>query len=335
MILVTGGTGLVGAHLLLHLVQKGETVRAIHRKESNLDRVAHIFSYYTDNATTLFQQIEWIQADITDIPSLEAAFRDVKYVYHCAALISFDPGDYFSLRKINTKGTANIVNLCLANQIKKLAYISSIAALGKHESSLHVDEETEWNDTNINVYALTKYAAEMEVWRGTQEGLDAVIINPGVILGAGFWDSGSGLYFKQIAKGLPMYPPSGTGFISVKDVVKIITSLMESNIKNQRYVALNKNLAHKDVLSKIAVQLGKKPSKKIVKYWQLSLFSKLDYFINLITRRGRKLTSNGVNSLKRQDIYSNEKIKDALGFKFDDLDAEINFISQKYLEEYP
>jgi len=335
MILVTGGTGLVGAHLLLHLLQKGHKIRATHRKGSDLKRVQHVFSYYTGNASELFNKIDWVEADITDIPALEFAFIDIEYVYHCAALISFDPRDYYKLRNINTKGTANIVNLCLAKNIKKLGYISSIAALGKSEATVNVDEETEWSDAEVNVYALTKYAAEIEVWRGTQEGLDAVTINPGVILGSGFWHSGSGLFFKQVAKGLPMYPPGGTGFVSVQDVVKMITQLMESDIKNQRFIAVNKNLEHKEILSKIAKNLGKPSNKKTLKFWQLHAYSRFDFLIDFITRRGRKLTKKGVNALKRQEIYSNKKIKNTISFTFDDLDKEIAFISSKYQEEFP
>lgn len=335
MILVTGGTGLVGAHLLVHLLKKGETVRAIHRKDSNLQQVKKVFSYYEENFEALFAKIEWVEADITDIPSLEIAFKDITYVYHCAALISFDPNAYFTLKNTNTKGTANIVNLCLAHNIKKLGYLSSIATIGKNEASPIVTEENDWNDTNVNVYALTKYTAEMEVWRGTQEGLDAVIINPGVILGPGFWHSGSGQFFSKTAKGLSYYPPNGSGFIAVDDVVRMIVTLMESPIKNENYIAVAENLKHKVILTKIAAALGKPAPRKPLKIWQLTVLYKLDWLVHLLTRRGRKLSKMQVHGLKRQEIYSNTKIKEAIKFEFTDLDPVIRFTSGRFLEEYP
>ncbi|MCO4822775.1 MAG: SDR family oxidoreductase, partial [Flavobacteriaceae bacterium] len=196
MILVTGGTGLVGSHLLYQLVKADQDIRAIYRSEDKLALVKKVFSYYTEDFEFLFSKIEWLKGDLNNIPLLEDAFKDVGYVYHCAAFISFDPSDYRQLRKINIDGTANIVNLSIINQVKKLCYVSSIAAVGQTETNETINENTEWNKENHHsVYAITKYGAEMEVWRGTQEGLDAVIGNPGIIIGPGFWRAGSGSLF--------------------------------------------------------------------------------------------------------------------------------------------
>ena len=188
---------MVGTHLLLHLLQNNTNtaVRAIYRNESNLKQVEQIFSYYTENTSELFNKIEWVLADINDIPALETAFKDVEYVYHSAALISFDPGDYRKLKKINATGTANIVNLCLAFKVKKLCYVSTTGAIGKSAQGHRATEENDWTGQEANVYGLTKHRAEMEVWRGSQEGLPVVIVNPGIIIGPGFWNSGSGKLF--------------------------------------------------------------------------------------------------------------------------------------------
>ena len=186
MILVTGGTGLVGSHLLYQLAQAKAPVRAIYRSEQKLDQVLRLFNYYSENAVNLFERVHWIKADIKDISSLQHAFEGVKRVYHCAAMISFDPNDFWELAKINEEGTANVVNLCIANKIEKLCYVSSIAAIGRDPYKAEVTEQSEWKSNDVNPYALTKYLAEMEVWRGTQEGVPAVVINPGVILGPGF-----------------------------------------------------------------------------------------------------------------------------------------------------
>ena len=203
MILVTGGTGLVGAHLLYQLSLENKTIKAIYRASSNIESVKRVFSYYTDNFEFLFNKIKWIEADITDIVTLEKAFENVTKVYHSAALISFNPNDYRAMRKVNIHGTANLVNLCIDKKIEKLCFVSSIATVDKDPNSKIIDETNEWNYENNNYgYAITKYGAEMEVWRATQEGVDVVIVNPGIILGGGFWKNGSGAIFDKVYKGL-------------------------------------------------------------------------------------------------------------------------------------
>ncbi|NCP89793.1 MAG: NAD-dependent epimerase/dehydratase family protein, partial [Flavobacteriales bacterium] len=206
MILVTGGTGLVGSHLLYKLASEGEKVRAIYRNERKLSNIKNVFSCYTADYMPLYDSIEWLQADILDIPSLTRAFNNIAYVYHCAAFVSFEPDKYHLLRKTNIEGTANMVNLCIAHHVKKLCYVSSIATLGNPENLKEITEETEWNaEANNTIYAITKYGAEIEVWRGSQEGLSVVIVNPGVILGAGIWRYGSGNLFTKAYKGLKYY----------------------------------------------------------------------------------------------------------------------------------
>ena len=200
MVLVTGATGLVGSHLALHLLENNESVRAIYRNKDTISKTKSVFSLY--KREKLFDKIEWVCADITDVPSLEIAFQGIQYVYHCAALISFDPKDEKQLRKVNIEGTANIVNLCLEYRVKKLCHISSIAALGDLKiNEIIVNETTEWNpEVYHNDYAISKYGGEIEVFRGQQEGLKVVIINPGIILGPCFWEVGSGEIFTKIRK---------------------------------------------------------------------------------------------------------------------------------------
>lgn len=329
MILITGGSGLVGAHLLLQLIQKNEPVRAIYRTTSNLEKVKTVFSYYTENATALFNKIDWVEADITDVPSLEIAFKGVTHVYHCAALISFDPNDYELLCKTNTEGTANIVNVCIANSIQKLCYVSSIAAIGKPTQNMLADEETEWTPQDANVYALSKYEAEMEVWRGTIENVPAVIVNPGVILGPGFWENGSGTLFTTVAKNRPYYPPNGTGFITVHDVVKMMTLLMSSDIINERFIAVAQNKTFKEIMHDISTNMNLKPPTKELKIWQLQILWRLDWLRNFITGSKRKLSKNDVLSLKEQTIFDNQKIKKSIAFEFEPLDETIAFCSKK------
>jgi nucleoside-diphosphate-sugar epimerase len=333
MVLVTGGTGLVGAHLLLHLLQKEIAVRAIHRKVSDLKRVAKVFGYYTEDATSLFEKIDWVVADLNDVYALENAFQNIEYVYHAAAMISFHPGDYKKLLKINAEGTANIVNLCISNNVKKLCYVSTIGTIGKSINDSTATEENEWNDHNVNVYALAKYEAEMEVWRGSQEGISVVMVNPGVILGPGFWDTGTGALFQLASKGYKYHPPGGTGFITVHDVVRMMTSLMNSEIKNERFIAVAENLSFKEILIRMTKALDKSAPKKELKYWQLETGRIFDFIWSNLSGSKRKLTKSSIHSMKHRDQYSNEKIKKFLEFQFEDLNPTISFSCQNFLKE--
>lgn len=333
MILVTGGTGLVGSHLLLQLVQNKERIRAIYREGSNLKRVATIFSYYVENPQELFDKIEWVKADLLDIPALEAAFLDIEYVYHAAAFISFNPKKYHQLKKVNVLGTANIVNLCIAHSIKKLAYVSTIGTIGRSLKNQKATEENEWKEDHTNVYALTKYKAEMEVWRASQENVPVVIINPGVIIGPGFWESGSGAFFTTANKGYSYFPPGGTGFISVMDVVKILEQLMILPIQNERFITVSNNLSFKEILSFIATNLDRNIPKKELKIWQLQLGRYADWFICLLTKKERRITKNSIFSLKNREIYSSEKILKTMPLKFEDIKKTIDFCSALYKKE--
>ena len=323
MILVTGGTGLVGAHLLLNLAENEAVVRAIYREKSGIEKTKSLFQVYQKEA--LFSKIEWIQADIIDVPSLEIAFQHVDYVYHCAACISFDPNDEEKLRKTNIEGTANIVNFCLAYPIKKLCHVSSIAALGDVISNkISINEESEWNPEVVHSdYAISKYGAEMEIWRGQQEGLNAVIVNPGVIFGVGFWNQGSGLFFSGIKKGFPFYANGTTGYVGVTDVVKIMIQLMKSNIKGERFAIVTDNLTFKDVIFKIAENLNVKNPTREAKPWMTSIAWRLDWVKSTFFRTKRKLSKYSANSLHSMEYISNDKIKNALNFEFQSIDSVI------------
>jgi nucleoside-diphosphate-sugar epimerase len=331
MILVTGGTGLVGAHLLYKLTSLGESVRAIHRSSSNLNAVKEVFEYFTDDVEALFSKIEWVEADVTNIPQLTKAFTNITHVYHGAALISFDPKDYKQLRKINIEGTHNIVNLCIANNIKKLCYVSSVAAVGKPIIQQDITEDTPWNpEADNNVYAITKYGAEMEVWRGTQEGVDAVIVNPGIILGAGFWHQGSGALLKIAKRGVPYYTTGTTGFVDVIDVVEAMLQLMNSSIVNQRYILVAENISFGELFTKIAKRINSKPPTKKIKKWQLAIAWRLDWLASFLFGKKRRLTRFSAKSLLSNNNFSNQKIKDDLNFTFTPIEETLDFVCNKF-----
>lgn len=326
MILVTGGTGLVGAHLLLHLTEFEEKVSAIYRNESKIELTKKLFS--EANKSSFFDKIVWIEADILDIPSLEKAFVGVDFVYHCAALITFDPNDEDKLRKTNIEGTANIVNLCIDFKVNKLCHVSSIAALGDlKEHDKEITEETEWNPEVFHSdYAISKHGAEMEVWRGYQEGLDVVIVNPGVIFGSMIWKDGSGAFFTKIKKGFPFYSKGSTGYIGINDVVKTMVLLMKSDISGERFALVSENISFDKIIFTIADKLKvKKPSFE-AKPWMTSLAWRIDAVLSFIFRKKRKISKFSANSLHAQETISNSKIKNALNYNFQSIDNVLDEI---------
>lgn len=334
MILITGGTGLVGSQLLYFLSLKHDKIRATFRSEKKIDSVRHVFTYYSEQANDLFSKIEWVEATLNDIPKLTEAFKDVTHVYHCAALVSFDPNEYFNLRTININGTANIVNLCISHKVTKLCYVSSVAAVGSGEMDDEINEDSEWNpEADHNVYAITKYGAEMEVWRGTQEGVDAVILNPGIVIGPGYWRSSSGSLFNRINRGMKYYTKGITGYVDVQDVAKCMILAMESSIINERYILISENLSFKTFAEKVADQLGVDPPKKEAKNWLLQIAWRLDWLKHLFKRKGRKLTKNTVKTITAKRIFNNDKARTQLNFDFISVDESIERTSRLFLKD--
>jgi nucleoside-diphosphate-sugar epimerase len=337
MILVTGGTGLVGAHLLLHLLENGaEKVRSTYRDSSNLTKTKQLFELYKKG--DLYSKIEWVLADILDIPALEIAFQEVDYVYHCAALISFDPAEEDKLRKVNIEGTANIVNFCIDKKVKKLCYVSSIAALGdllpsegKHPNQTPINEQTEWNpEVSHSDYAISKYGAEMEVWRGLQEELPVVIVNPGVILGPGFWNQGSGILFQTVNTGISFYTIGSTGYVSVIDVVTIMHRLMRSDCSGEKFILISENWTYKDILDNIADKLNVKKPTIQASSGLLNLAWRLDWIKSKIFQSKRKLSKTSVASLISQTVFSNDKIKKELNYSFINIEEYLTTIIPFY-----
>ena len=331
MILVTGGTGLVGSHLLYQLTSQNKQVRAIYRTKKSLDSVKNVFSYFSDDVDLLFSKIDWIKSDITDVPSLENVFKGVTIVYHAAALVSFDEKEYRKMRQVNIEGTANIVNFCISNKIKKLCFVSSIAAIGNSINNEVVTEENEWSiESGNNGYSITKHGAEMEVWRASQEDVDVVIVNPGVILGAGFWNINTGQFFSKVAKGFKYYTPGVTGFVGVTDVVKSMIALVESDVKNERFILVSENKSFKDIFTTIAINLEKKPPTVKVSKRTISLLRRIDAFISFFTRKPRQLTKDSEKGLFNKTYYSTGKLKRMTEFKFKPINSVIEDICVFY-----
>ncbi|MDC7995262.1 NAD-dependent epimerase/dehydratase family protein [Altibacter sp. HG106] len=333
MILVTGATGLVGSHLLYHLLEKEASVIALFREGSDREQVRQVFRYYTSEADAYFDRIEWRMADINDVPALEAAFQKVTQVYHCAALISFDPKDYNLLKKVNVEGTANVVNLCLSHHIQKLCYVSSIATLGTAVKGTAISEETHWNSEGENsVYAIAKYGAEMEVWRGSQEGLQVVIVNPGVIIGEGHWDSASAAVIKTGTSGIPIYTSGTLALVDVQDVVHVMVQLMHRPISQERFLLVGATLPYQELLSFTAQLAGKKPPRIFIAQWKMQLISAIEGVLRFMFRWKRKLSPATVRSMYAQEEYDASKIKETLSFRFTPINETLQRVVRRYQE---
>ncbi len=328
MIFVTGGTGLVGSHLLLNLTEEDTPITAIYRSESRLDKVRQLFRYYLgENAENHFQKIKWEKADIMDIPRLNDLMDNHHYVYHCAAIVSFARRDFNKLIQINRYGTANVVNACLHHNVKKLCYVSSTAAVGNKdvpENEL-VNESGSWVLTDeTSGYSISKYSAEKEVWRGIEEGLNAVIVNPSIVFGAGDWNESSLVIFNTIRKGLRFYSPGANAFVDARDVASIMISLMESEISNERFLCVSENTSFKKVFTLIANQLNKKPPRYPVSPILLAIAWRIAVFWSVITFSSPTITKSSATSAFKTIKYSNKKLRDALDYNFISLEESIN-----------
>jgi dihydroflavonol-4-reductase len=324
MILVTGGTGLLGSHLLVELTREENVVRAIYRNADRLNQVEKIFQFYFGESWKgHYDRINWVKGDILDIPSLENAMIGIDTVYHSAALVSFAKRDFFKLMKINREGTANIVNTALFQNVKTLCYVSSTAAIGGQSNSL-TSETTKWKQSpSTSGYALSKYSAEKEVWRGVEEGLDCVIVNPCIILGPGNWEESSLSIFRTIQKGLKFYTSGKNAFVDARDVAEIMVKLTNSEIRNERFLCIGENLSFKDLISKIALQLGKNPPTINTPKWLMGLTWRISGLVAWFRGTKPAVTRDSARNAFSTMEYDATKVRNALDFTFRTIDDTI------------
>ena len=314
MILVTGATGFIGSYLLCHLAEKNIYPLALYRSDTKKNSIQSIFESKFSDGKSKFEKIVWLKGDLTDFPSLEEAFQGITKVYHCAALISFSHRKTKKLIEINEHGTSYIVNLCLSHKVKKLIYVSSVAALGNEETSADVDEETPWdNNEEKTPYAYSKYGAETEVWRAGQEGLEFCIVNPGVILGKG---SPANFILKKIKKGFRFYTPGNTGYVHVLDVISVMSQLMESNINGERFILVAENWTNKSLYQFLLKKSKKNEKVYLIPKFTFYFFWIVEYFLELIFFRKRKLTRALIKSMYKQKNINGDKIKTRLDFHY-------------------
>jgi len=330
MILVTGGTGLLGSHLVLALEGQDEVAVAVKRPSSDLEEVRRVFARYSSEGEDLFKLIDWVDIDLEMSMDVERTLIDVDRVYHCAAQVSFHPRDDKKMISYNARSTENIVNACLATGGKRLLHVSSTSAIGKcpddkaaHEGHIYAGGK------NTTPYSVSKFRSEMEVWRGIEEGLEAVIVNPAIILGAGFWNRGSSALFSRVGDGLKYSTSGTTGYVGVHDVVSAMTRLMNSDIKGERFILSAGDHSYAGIMEMIAGELGSPRKMKLLSPAALRRLARLDAFRGLFTGR-RSLTSVQAAAAFGKSTYTSEKIRTALDFEFTPVEKVVKDVAAHY-----
>ena len=324
MILVTGATGLLGSQIVRDLVTLNRDVRAIKRSTSNM--------FYVQDVV---DQIEWIDADIEDMASLEEAFVGVDEVIHAAGFVSYHKKDKLKMLNVNYLGTRNIVHLCLEQKVRKLIHISSIAALGSDhmagQDNHTVDEQFQNKSEEFTSnYGQSKYLGELEVWKAMAEGLSAVILNPSVILGYHNWNQGSSQLFKRVYDGWRYYTMGTTGYVSVNDVSTICIRMMDATIDGERFLVTAENLPIKTIFEYIAKGFSvQAPNKKIdPKYSGMIKF--IENIGALLTGKPRLITPETLRMANEQRRYANQKVIACLQYQFEPIDEVCHRICQQY-----
>ena len=329
MILVTGGTGLVGARLLYDLTLEGRNVRALRRKNSTDKILDLVFS----EKPSLKDRIEWFEGDVTDVHDVLESMNGVEEVYHCAAKVSFHSSEYREIMKVNVEGTANMVNMAMESGVKKFCHVSSIAALGRVEENKVMNEQVMWKSSKYNsMYAVSKYSGEREVWRAMEEGLNAVIVSPAIIVGPGDWKTGSSAMFSQVYNGMKYYSLGVNGFVGVNDVTLYMRKLMEKNISGQRYIVSAENKTYQEIFNMIADSF-QRPRPTIKVNGTLSeLGWRAEALRSFFLRRIPFITRETARNSQLKWFYTSEKIVNAVGNYFTPLQQSVDDTSRLFLK---
>ncbi len=322
MVLVTGGTGFLGAYIIQELIGQGYPVRAIRRSPKLPGFIS----------PELLNKAEWVEGDVLDVVALQDAMEGVDNVIHSAAVVSFVKKDRRDMYQVNVEGTANVVNMALEKKVKRFIHISSVAALGRTAGGGHVNEEKKWEESKVNThYAKSKFKAELEVWRGISEGLEAVILNPSTILGYGDWESGSSAIFRNIHKGVGWYTPGINGFVDVEDVARVTRLMLESGITEERFIVNGDTWPFRKLQETIAGQFGKKKPEREATPLLLNIAWRVEKLKSMFTGEKPLLTKESARVAVSKTWFENDKLLRALpGFSFTPLEETIKKACEKY-----
>ncbi|UWX61010.1 NAD-dependent epimerase/dehydratase family protein [Chryseobacterium oranimense] len=332
MIFVTGATGILGRVIVLELLKKGKNVRASKRPGSNLNDVRHSYSFYTENPDDFFNKIDWVDVDFDDIDALQEALKDVDEVYHCAAKVGFHPQDEKEMYHTNVKGTENLLFACEGSEVKKILHVSTIAVLDIFNERGELDENSEFNPKEEHsAYAISKHLAEMEVWRASAEGLNTIIVNPGMIIGSGNWGQSSGDIFPTFENNGFTFS-GGTSYVDVRDAARISIQLMEKNAFGERFILISENKKYAELGKQIRSQLGLKDAKILTKS-QLNLGRLANILLGWLIPKLRIITKSNIEAISSLNTISNHKIKKELDYQFIPVKESIDFHLKNYIND--
>ena len=308
---------MVGSHLLAELLRSGMKVRATRRPGSDTGHVIKILELYSVAPESYNELLEWMDADLLDHVDVNNSMAGIDIVYHTAAVVSFDPRDRSEVIRNNVEITRNIVNSCLDHNVGKLCFVSSTAALGTAPGNEQVTEDSPWGDASkSSAYSTSKYQSEMEVWRGIAEGLNAVIVNPSIILGPGDWTRSSSRLIKTVWEGLKYYTEGVIGYVDIKDVVKSMIWLAQSDISGERFIISSENLSYKEIFIMISRELGKSPPGILAKPFLIGIVWRLDWLRSRLTGRKRIITREAIRAGQNKKYFSSKKITNTMGIQF-------------------
>jgi dihydroflavonol-4-reductase len=317
LVLLTGASGLVGGHLLIRLVQSGRQVRAMVRPSSSFTQLQRICSFYGMSYDTLKTSVEWVYGDTLDFVGLLDIMNGVKEIYHCAAMVSFNEKNCDELMQTNIKGTANMVDAAKQTGVEMFCFISSIASLGTTSDGSFITENTpRKSDKESSAYSESKFKSELEVWRAISEGLNAVIVNPGVILGPGDPEKGSLLIFKNGRKGIPFYTKATTGYVDVRDICRASMELMEKGLFGKRFILVSDNVHNGKIFGLITQEYGKKAPILEAGKHLLNFAAFLSGIAGIITGKTPQFTKDTVRSAQHPQQFSNAAVVEALNYDF-------------------
>lgn len=322
LILVTGGTGLVGSYLLRYLVRDGQAVRALRRPGSS-----------TLLAGEADGQVEWVDGDLLDPGSLEDALEGVDTIIHAAALVSFSPNDRDALVRVNRDGTANLVNAALYQGVRRFIHLSSVAALGRKSGNASIDESTAWQFTpTLPRYSVSKFQAEREVWRGQAEGLWVAVVYPSLIFGSGWWTVGTNRMFSHVDRELPFYPPGANGVVDVRDVARAVMLLLHHGQDGDRYLLNGHNISYRDLMVQIAGALGRKAPHLPMQRWQARLLLIGEAIRSRLLQQPPLLTPETVRNSFQHFSYNNERSQRQLSLSYTPIEQTIRETAAQYLD---
>jgi nucleoside-diphosphate-sugar epimerase len=326
MVLLTGGTGFLGEFILKEALAAGIHIRMLVRNSKH-----PALKPYADAIRQ--GRIELAEGDLLDAVALKKAMQGVDSVIHSAAVVSFWKRQYPFMRRVNVGGTASVVNLALDAGVRRLVHISSVAALGNRP--LPITENSAFRrETEKSYYGYTKALAEREVYRGIEEGLNAVLLNPSIIIGAGHWSHGSPRLFQDVWEGLSLCPKGTNGYVAVETVAQTAFALSQNNDHTgERFILNAENLSYVRFFTQVAQSLGKKPPATQVPEYVAVAYGWFNEQLAYLTGQEPLVTASTARTASRVYEYDNTKSRNVLGITYEPMATTIARTATAFLAE--